>query len=307
MDVPHRAFSRRLILLAAGMQLLMGAQALADPVYTAIDLGTGNPTLGTGSGGIGTVTGSNGLTYMFNPVQSFLPAQWQNTTQGVPAGPAPVWSPFTYGDPNYAYSYSNLAVMNSQGLAVGINHSGVDGQLENSEAFLTQLQPNGTWGTPTPLWSGTTAYAVGQSFLGIYGITPNGQVLGTGVPTPGGGTNYDEVLLLYDAKTQTLTNLTSLIDSMKWSNTPMLPDGLSPTWLVNGLVARLDNDGRILVQAYQLGGDESEPHNVLLLPLGLDVDPLVVPEPATWVIFATLIGGGMLHQRRHFERLHPRR
>jgi len=75
----------------------MGATALADPTYTIINLGTGSPTYGVDSSGNGTVTGSNGLTYTFNPVQNYLPAQWSNTTQGVPiVDPAPIGAPGSY-------------------------------------------------------------------------------------------------------------------------------------------------------------------------------------------------------------------
>jgi hypothetical protein len=287
MDVWNCARPRRWILLAAGLQLMIGTSALADPLYTAIDLGPGNPTFGNG-----TVTGSNGQTYAFNPVQNYLPAQWQNTTQGVPiVDPAPVNSPFTNGDPNYAYSYSDMIAMNSQGLGVGINHWGVDGQLENTEAFVTQLQPNGTWGTPTQMWAGTTEYAIGQSLLGIDGITSNGLVLGTGIPPTGatGTTDYDVRLLLYDTKTNTVTNLNNLVTSLT-------PPGQSLPWLLNGPIGQLDNDGRILVQIQSVSGQSDE---LLLVPQGVSAAPLATPEPATWAIFATMIGGCAAYQRLH--------
>jgi hypothetical protein len=295
MDVRNGARSSRQILLVAGLTLMMGAQVLADPMYTAIDLGTGTPTYGVDSSGTGTITGSNGLTYAFNPVQSYLPSQWTNTTQGVPIlQPAPVNDPNTYGDPQYAYSTSNLVAMNNQGLTVGINTYGVSGHQENSEAFLTQQQPNGSWGTPTPLWYGASNFGSGNPYdLGIMGITASGQVLGYGVSWPNQST-YPTFLYLYDSKSQTLTNLSSLINSMTWTNAT-LPYGQSSNWTLNGLFAQFDNDGRILVQAYQ--GYGGTPHEVLLVPAGVSADPLAVPEPATWAVFATLIGGWMVHER----------
>lgn len=198
MDVRNRARSGRVIFFAACLHLLMGATALADPIYTAIDLGTGGPIYGVDSSGNGTITGSNGLTYTFNPVQNYLPAQWSNTTQGVPiAYPAPtgeIWAtiPTEANSPNFAYSYSNLISMNNQGLAAGINLYGISGYQNNSEVFLTQQQANGSWGAPIPLWSGSSAprgswiptetgySSTGNSFVGITGISPNGQVLGYG-------------------------------------------------------------------------------------------------------------------------------
>src|SRR5271157_5464271 len=186
MDVRNRARSGRLILFAACLHLLMGATALADPIYTIIDLGT-SPTSGVDSSGNGTVTGSNGLTYTFNPVQNYLPAQWNNTTQGVPiVDPAPTGMQAANNPPGYTiysfYSYSNLNYMNSQGLAAGINLYGSTGYQSNSEVFLTQQQANGSWGTPIPLWSGGTTYYgwPSSSFAGIMGVSPQGQVLGYG-------------------------------------------------------------------------------------------------------------------------------
>jgi hypothetical protein len=151
MDVRNRARSGWVIFFAACLHLLMDATALADPIYTIIDLGTGSPTYGVDSSGNGTITGSKGLTYTFNPVQNDLPAQWSNTTQGVPiVYPAPIAAPgsvipFDPNSPNFAFSYSNLNYMNSQGLAVGINQYGVSGHREDSEVFLTQRQANGSW------------------------------------------------------------------------------------------------------------------------------------------------------------------
>jgi hypothetical protein len=133
MDVRDRARSGRVILFAACLHLLMGATALADPLYTIIDLGTGSSTYGVDSSGNGTVTGSNGHTYRFNPVQNYLPAQWSNTTQVVPiVYPTPVGMGAAtlpiLGDtnsPNFALSFSYLNYMNSQGLAAGVNLYGV--------------------------------------------------------------------------------------------------------------------------------------------------------------------------------------
>jgi hypothetical protein len=297
MDVRNGGVSSRLIWSAVFLHLVMGARALADPVYTAIDVGSGNPTYGVDSSGSGTITGSNGLTYVFNPVQSYLPAQWANTTQGVPiVDPAPIYDPNTYGNPKFAYSYSQLVSMNSQGLAVGYNDYGVSGHLGNAEVFLTQHQANGSWGTPTPLWSGSQDFAgpgAGTFGVGILGISPNGQVLGYG-PLVSTGL-APSVLYLYHAKTQTLTNLTNVINSMTWTNPAQVPLGQSPDWFLSTPLSQLDNDGRLLVQATQ--GYSGPWHYMLLVPEGVSADPLAVPEPATWAVFATLIGGWIAHRR----------
>jgi len=268
----------------------MGATALADPLYTIIDLGT-SPTNGVDSSGNGTVTGSNGLTYTFNPVQNYLPAQWNNTTQGVPiVYPAPTGLPFSFipwepNSPNFAFSYSYLNYMNSQGLAAGVNLVGVQGHDSNSEVFLTQQQANGSWGAPIPLWSdGMSSYGPGMlPTSAITGISPNGQVLGYGAQYASSDTKY-----LYDTKTQSLTNLTNLMVSMNWS-----PQTLGPL--------QLDNQGRILTQAYQglspQSSWEAGPDYLLLIPQGVSADPIPVPEPESWAVFATLIGGLIAHKR----------
>lgn len=302
MDVRNRARSGRVILFAGCLHLLMGATALADPTYTIINLGTGSPTYGVDSSGNGTVTGSNGLTYTFNPVQNYLPAQWSNTTQGVPiVYPAPTnWVEATspiYPYSNLAYSYSNLIAMNNQGLAAGINLWGIQGYQNNSEVFLTQQQANGSWGTPIPLWSGiASGSTMVWPYVGIAGISPNGQVLGYGSIIEQ-GVYGAAIKYLYDSKTQSLTNLTSLINSMNWSDAP------------TGTL-QLDNQGRILTQALQSAlwpapppatpfpGDQvGQSVYLLLIPQGVSADPIPVPEPESWAVFATLIGGLIAHKR----------
>ncbi len=305
MDVRNRARSGRVIFFAACLHLLMGATALADPLYTIIDLGT-SPTNGVDSSGNGTITGSNGLTYTFNPVQNYLPAQWSNTTQGVPiVDLAPIGLQTANDIPghNFAFSYSNLNYMNSQGLAAGINTWGVYGDQSNGVVFLTQQQANGSWGAPIPIWSAGSSIqgmGTGTIFAGIIGVSPQGQVLGFG-----GVSNrwwsYDPTLYLYDTKTQALTNLTTLISSITLTSSQQLPPGGDPNWYVHiGYSAQLDNQGRILVLADPPGlpGPASySPETLLLIPQGVSADPIAVPEPESWAVFATLIGGLIAHKR----------
>jgi hypothetical protein len=282
MDVPSVLSAARIMALVGCLHLGMSALALADPMYTAIDLGTGNVSYGVDSSGNGTITGSNGQTYAFNPVQNYLSAQWRDTTQGIPTvEPPPVGNPFTYGDPKFAVSYSTLDYMNSRGLAVGINTYGVSGHLVTGEVFLTQQQPNGSWGPGSPLWSGFSVQdGGGGPSAAIMGISSNGQVLGWGALSP---ESIATTMYLYNAKTGVLTNMTNLIDSL-------------PGWTLNSPAGQLDNDGRILVQA-DLNGNWQSPHNLLLIPDGLSPGPVVAaPEPATWAIFATLISGCMTHR-----------
>lgn len=297
MDVWGQVRRMRWMAMVVCVHVLTLGRAQADPMYTAVDLGTGSLTYGVNAQGNGTVTGSNGLTYVFNPAQNSLPAQWSNTTQGVPiVQPAPVGNSYTYGDPSNAYSNSNLIAMNAQGLAAGIDQYGVAGHLANSEAFLAQQQANGSWGTPIPLWSGSETMAgYGTSGVGILGVAANGQVLGYGVEDPTSSTS-PTLLYLYDSRTQTITNLTSVVDAMSWTTATNLPGGQSPNWSLSSVLAQIDNQGEILVQATE--GYSGTPHNVLLIPDGLSTSEVAAPEPAATAMFAVVMGGLLVHAYR---------
>jgi hypothetical protein len=283
--------------LCACLELGSTSRALPAPAYTIVDLGEGSLANGTGSGGTGTVTGSTGLAYTFIPSQNDLPAKWTGTTAGVPiVALAPVWDPRTYGNPNYAYSHSTLVSMNAQGLGAGINSYGVDGHQATADVFLTQLQPDGTWGSATSLWSGLRTFSGREAYqAGIFGVSSSGQVLGFGAASP--VVNSPNVLFLYDSKTGSLTNLSELVNSSAWTTPPGLPLVKLPTWYPSAASGQLDDQGRILIQATQ-GGYDGPEHNLLLVPQGLSADPLSVPEPAAWSVFATLLGGWLVVGRR---------
>jgi hypothetical protein len=291
MDVGNRLRAIGPILLLASLHLL-AAGAQADPMYTVIDLGTGAPTFGTNSNGQGTVTGSNGLTYAFNAMPVRSPVQPPNFPNVVAP---PVGSPDTYGNPAYAYSNSTLVGINSQGLAAGLDVFGVDGHISNTEAFAVQQEANSSWGTPIPLWAGAPNF--GMAFgVGILGISSSGQILGYGY-NMGQLLGYDANpsaygLFLYDSKSQSFTNLSNLIDStMSPANT---------NWFLNNAtVGQIDNQGRILLPQAAYEGYSGPLHTLLLVPQGVSVDPVPAPEPATWAIFATLIGGWMARKRLH--------
>jgi hypothetical protein len=258
-----------------------------------IDLGTGAPTFGTSSNGQAIVTGSNGLSYAFDASQVALPSQGVSTSQGIPNVVAPpIYNADTNGNPANAYSNSTLTAVNSQGLAAGFDVWGVAGHISNTEAFAVQQQANGSWGTPISLWEGAGNFV--QAFgVGILGITPNGQVLGYGY-NMGQPPSYDASpsgygLFLYDSKSQSLTNLSNLIDSTMSS--------AQTNWFLNGPLGQIDNQGRILLPFEAYEGYSGPLHTVLLVPQGLSVDPVAAPEPATWAIFATLIGGWMVRKR----------
>jgi hypothetical protein len=91
---------------------------------------------------------------------------------------------------------------------------------------------------------------------------------------PGATSSY-----LYDAKTQNLTNVTSLVDTMTWTRSAQLSVGQSPNWLLATPLSQFDNDGRILVRGTE--GYSGPPHALLLVPAGLSADSISLPEPVT--------------------------
>lgn len=145
--------------------------------------------------------------------------------------------------------------------------------------------------------------------IGIDGISPNGQALGIGYDNSryiSSGGWYPPVPNLYyrDIDKDDSVNISSLIDSTKWTTSAQATDGRSPYWHLSVYsMNQLDNDGRVLVQATQ--GDSGSPHTLLLVPDGVSVDPPPVPEPATWAVFATLIVGAMAHKRIRTRRRIP--
>jgi hypothetical protein len=297
MDVRDGIRSVRRYLLAVGAVLALGASTQADPIYSVIDLGAGSVTYGS-SGGNGTVIGSNGLTYIFNSDQGQSWPQGIDPSQGVPIIAAPpVGSPDTYGNPAYAYSHSTLVDMNRQGLAVGLDDFGVAGHIDNSEAFAVQRQPDGSWGMPIALWAGEANFGRAAP-AGILGISPGGQILGFGY-NMGLGPGYDAPamgygLFLYDAKTQSFTNLSTLIGATQ--------SAAGPNWFLNGPTAKIDDQGRILIVDNAYAGYPGTAHSLLLVPQGTPTDMTAAPEPATWAIFSLLIGGWAARRRLRSRR-----
>jgi hypothetical protein len=300
MDVGNGVRAIGPILLLASLHLL-AAEAQADPLYTVIDLGTGSPTFGTHSDGQRTVTGSNGLTLAFDTSQVGTPRQGINTSQGIPNVVAPpVGNPDTYGNPAYAYSHSTVMAINGQGLAAGLDDWGVSGHLFNTEAFAIQQQANGSWGTPIALWSGEASFGGSGTGVGILGISANGQVLGIGYNMGGqlpyySGPSSGYGLFVYDSKSGSFTDLSNVVNStLKQTETGWTG------WYLNSPIGQIDNQGRILLSQEATQGFSGPAHTLLLVPQGASTDPVPAPEPATWAIFATLIGGWLARKRLRY-------
>ena len=191
--------------------------------------------------------------------------------------------------------------MNSQGLAAGLDNYGVDGHLSNTEAFVTQRLPDGSWSGGTPLWSGQSTFGTGGSYVGIQGISQTGQVLGLGYNMGGSaglygmGSGYG--MFVYDWKSGSFTDVSSLINSMTSSS--------GQNWFLNSPLGQIDNQGRILmVQGVYENGygiSAGQANSVLLVPAGVSAAPVVdevpSPEPTTSALFATLIGGWVVRER----------
>jgi hypothetical protein len=264
-----------LLSLASG-----SARAATIPAYTVTDLGAGTAQLATDSAGNGVVISPDGLTsYAFPTTDHALSTSQAQAIIATlpPMTNAPVWSPMTYGNPNYAFSNllpSNV-FLNDKGVLLVTNVYGVDGHYSGagSTVLTAQRQADGSFGPLTGLWTspnngiGMSQGQVAQTL----GLNNLGQVLG--VTADGSGLGRD--FLVHDLTTGQTTNLQDLL----------------PTWHLDQAIA-LDNQGRVLLTADSSATGFTE-HSLLLTPLA-------VPEPtALATIVAGLIGLGLRHPRRH--------
>lgn len=96
----------RFILLAILGLVGSHSQAVADPLYTLTDLGpVANVSLSTDANGNGIVTNGQ-ASYAFQPTSLGAPADLDPNLTNLMA--APWWRQDTNGNPNFAFSYSNL-------------------------------------------------------------------------------------------------------------------------------------------------------------------------------------------------------
>jgi hypothetical protein len=285
--IPSYLFLLVLILSA------MATAACADPVspsYAVTDLGPGAVTLTASSGalvpvnpggsvdwstagaGAQIVSVSNGqVAYPFTLIPPTPLEPYEGTMSGFPlATPAPVNNPGSYGNPLNVYStIVSSALSNANGIVAAIDSAGVFGHQGAETVYYVQRNPDGSWGSPTVAWGGSTQFAQGPNVGGaaIAGINNLNQIVGTANVGYMGQSN---AVLLYDINSHTLTNLSTL---------PAVAGYL------NLLPIAIDDQGRILVDADPIPGATvqarfgSAEQTLLLTPDGVSADPLSVPAP----------------------------
>lgn len=265
--------SLRLALVAACFLAAPSPTVQADPLttFTLSDLGSGVPSFANGPNGGVVIAGNGQATYPFQISQDTSVATKQLLSSHIPTiDAAPVNDPSTYGNPLNAYSTPLNAITNGQGTYVAIDAYGVNGHMGQAEVYSVQQNPNGTWGTPTALWSGGEQFSGSASaaMASITGINKLNEVLGVGSDGSVGGSGLPQTYL-YNLNTSSLLDLSTLgvLTSGGWSNIQPIA---------------IDDQGRILLQAMPAPttGLTSE-QTLLLTPASVSPDEFAAPEPGT--------------------------
>ena len=180
---------------------------------------------------------------------------------------------------------------NGSGIIVAINTAGVYGHEGSSESYFVKQGPDGTWGTPTAMWSGGVEFQ-GTPTPGeasITGMNKLNEVLGVGSDGSLNGSPSGLGLpqtYLYNLNTNSLLNLSTLnvLLAGGWNN-------IAPI--------AIDNQGRILVEASEspVTGDRLE-HTILLTPEGVSSNPLAVPAPEPGALALAVVTIAALTLRR---------
>jgi hypothetical protein len=252
--------------------------ANADPIgipgYTVTDLGAGTPTFGTDAAGNGILNAPNGQTFAFPQTPNEILTPGQGTLANLPQlQPAPYgWD--DYGNPNNSFSYVTSALMNASGMVLATNVAGIYGHEYSTSLFEIQHNADGTWGQPQGVYTGGTQFELQSIASGVHGMLSNSnEVLIQDATNPNGSTN----LFLYNANTQNLTNISSLL--------------LSAGYLQFQPIA-IDDLGRIVLSAQMDNPSAGYPEtNLLLTPDGLSAAPLEAPVPEPGALMVLLTAG----------------
>ena len=191
------------------------------------------------------------------------------------------------------------AVMNGNGVVAAVENYGVNDHWLLSVAYFVGLNANGSWGSPTVMWSGNEQFGLTYQPPLLLGLSGNNQVLGS----MGAGSYYDTGtdVAVYNINSHTLTNLSTLLGSA--GSGGIYQSG--GDYVINQPIA-LDEEGRILLSAYPfpLSLPGNQPTNLLLTPDGLSAAPLEVaaPEPGALVVGLLAIAGFVAHRLREQPR-----
>lgn len=267
----------------AAILCLLGTAAVAGPlpVYRALDLGIGEGQITTDAAGNRVALGPVGGTEYAFP-QSSVAFDAAATGNALPKlTNAPVWSPMTYGNPINAYSFysEDSFHMNRNGVLVGTNVVGVSGHIASASTnvFAATRQPDGSFGSITPLWNSPNNASTGGPMAWPIGINVKDQVLGTSANFG----NYDRpTFQLFDLRTGTQTDVEQLL----------------PGWTVRRAMG-IDDQGRILIAADSQASKFQE-HTFLLTPDGVSAQTITVPEPSALALLALGLAGVARGRRR---------
>ncbi len=284
---------RRLLLVLSFLHAL-SSSVHADPLttFSLTDLGPGLPTFATGANG-GIVIAGNGQTgYAFQTAQDTPfsnSSQSFSTTFPLLAPPPPDTSQNAYDNPLNVYStVLNSITTNGNGLYVAIDAIGVAGHEGTSEVYYVSKSPDGSWSSPTGMWSGGNQFDGSPSagLASITGVNKLNEVLGVGAdPTATNGAGLPQTYL-YNANTNSLLNLATLgvLQAGGWNN--IMP-------------IAIDDQGRILLEAgTPLTSGSTAEYTLLLTPQGVSSDPVLVPAPEPGVLAFAVVTIAALVLRR---------
>ncbi len=264
-------FSLTMISLASAFA---GTRAMADPLYTITDLGTGPITFTTASGATVALATGNGLTTA-SATTPFVSVSTGQGSYAFSTTPDTVVAQSTL--PNITSStpltlYGGL--MNGSGTAVisGVSTDVSNSNLSRDVAYSIQQNSAGSSSQPALITTGPQLVESPYNYITIVGLSKQDQdLLMTSYPNQSYGT------LLYSISTKTLTNLSTL---SVFTGSPYF--GLSPI--------ALDDQGRILLHANEDGPNSIIFPTLLLTPEGVTSGPppLSAPEPDTMLIWGLI-------------------
>src|SRR5262249_5233843 len=142
---------------------------------------------------------------------------------------APTWASMTYGNPNFAYSYTRgPAFLNQNGLFVSTDVFGVAGhaQASGSHVYAVWRNTDGSLSTAGTLVGSSESDYSGGQVAQVLDLNNKNQVLGV----TSGSFFGDRKFLLVDTVALTVTDLQTLV----------------PDWHIEW-GPRLDDQGRLLV------------------------------------------------------------
>ena len=274
-----------MILILGSVHSSVQADAITIPGYTVTDLGAGTPTFSTDANGNGVLNAPSGQVYAFPQTPNTVLTPGQGIMSNFPQLEPPPHNPSAdYGNPAYDLSYVSSAIMNSNGVVAAMNFAGISGHENWYNEYTIQLNPNGTWGQPALVFSGSLGFAGAPEPFKVVGLSLSNEILIFNNFT----NSQANEALLYNVSSHTLTDLFSLLSA---SNLPYY----------NLVPIAIDDDGRILLSASELNQTAGWTQtNLLLTPDGLSAAPLEVPapEPASLAVMLLAMAGFAWHRRR---------